>query len=223
MEKMKFGFNRFALSLALFAACAGSVVAPVWGSYVTPTHITQNYGVPSGTVLPYVGTTAPAGFLMCDGTSYLRATYPTLTTALGCSGATCAYGAADTTHFNVPDFRGRFLRGTDNMGSGAASRDPGAGSRTAMATGGNTGNNVGSVQTDSFQGHWHDQWMRSDIGGATVGRYGGILDGTGANTSMGAGVNNWVRSPISDGSNGTPRTATETRPINGYVNYIVKI
>jgi microcystin-dependent protein len=67
--------------------------------------------VPTGAILPFAGTTAPAGFLMCDGTSYTRVTFPGLATALGCGGSSCAYGAADSTHFNVPDLRGRFLRG----------------------------------------------------------------------------------------------------------------
>lgn len=59
--------------------------------------------VPTGVILDYGGGTAPAGYLVCDGTSYLRATYPDLFTALGGSGS--PWGIPDGTHFNVPDFR----------------------------------------------------------------------------------------------------------------------
>jgi microcystin-dependent protein len=40
----------------------------------------------------------PTGWLLCDGTSYLRATYPSLFSAIGTT-----YGSADGTHFNVPN------------------------------------------------------------------------------------------------------------------------
>lgn len=48
------------------------------------------------------GGTSRAGSLLCDGTSYLRATWPELFTAIG-----TAYGSADGTHFNVPNAKGR--------------------------------------------------------------------------------------------------------------------
>lgn len=56
---------------------------------------------------------APDGWLLCDGASLLRATYPALFIAIG-----VAYGSADGTHFNVPDLRGRTPVGAD----GAAAR-----------------------------------------------------------------------------------------------------
>jgi microcystin-dependent protein len=42
-----------------------------------------------------------APWLACDGSSYLRVDYPALFAAIGIT-----YGAADSTHFNVPDLRG---------------------------------------------------------------------------------------------------------------------
>lgn len=65
--------------------------------------------VPAGSIMAFGGSASPSGFLICDGTSYLRATYPRLFNAVG-----TAWGAADGTHFNVPD-----LRGKAGIGAGA--------------------------------------------------------------------------------------------------------
>jgi len=55
--------------------------------------------VPSGTLIDFGGSAAPTGYLLCDGSSYLRATYPALFTAIG-----VLWGSVDGTHFNVPNF-----------------------------------------------------------------------------------------------------------------------
>lgn len=71
----------------------------------------------TGTVLDFAGATAPNGWLLCFGQSLLRTDYPNLFTAIGIT-----YGAADGTHFTVPDCRGRVGAGKDDMGGTAASR-----------------------------------------------------------------------------------------------------
>jgi microcystin-dependent protein len=63
---------------------------------------------PAGMVMPYAGSTAPLGWLVCNGASILRADYPQLFTAIG-----GAYGAADANHFSLPDLRGRVVAGVD--------------------------------------------------------------------------------------------------------------
>lgn len=72
----------------------------VTGQVVTAAEI--NSWCPSGMIVDFGGAAAPSGWLLCDGASYLRATYPDLFAAIGTT-----YGAADGTHFNVPDLRGR--------------------------------------------------------------------------------------------------------------------
>lgn len=73
---------------------------------------------PTGALLAYGGTTPPSSsWLMCDGSSYLRAAYPALFAVIG-----TAYGSVDGTHFNVPDLRGRVPVGNDAMGGSAANR-----------------------------------------------------------------------------------------------------
>jgi len=58
-----------------------------------------------GTISAYGGNVVPNGWLLCDGTSYLKASYTALDAVL--SAASYPYGS-DSTHFNVPDLRQRF-------------------------------------------------------------------------------------------------------------------
>ena len=60
-------------------------------------------GIPTGTIMPYAGTTAPSGYVLADGSALSRTTYKNLFTICG-----VAYGSGDgSTTFNVPDLRGR--------------------------------------------------------------------------------------------------------------------
>jgi len=73
-----------------------------------------------------MGTTAPAGYLFCDGTVYNIADYPGLADHFETQfGTKNNFGGDGTTTFAVPDLRGEFLRGTgtnshENNGSGSA-------------------------------------------------------------------------------------------------------
>jgi microcystin-dependent protein len=97
---------------------------------------------PPGVVLPYAGASAPAGWLLCDGSAVSRTTYATLFAAIS-----TAYGTGDgSTTFNVPDLRGRVAAGKDNMGGSAASRLTTGGSGVDGATLGA----VGGAQTHTL-------------------------------------------------------------------------
>jgi microcystin-dependent protein len=60
-------------------------------------------GVNTGIILPWSDSTAPSGFLECDGTAVSRTTYANLFTAVG---TTWGVGDGSTT-FNVPDLTDR--------------------------------------------------------------------------------------------------------------------
>lgn len=68
-----------------------------------------NMLIPVGTVLSYGGSVAPTGFSLCDGSSLLRSSYASLFAVIGTT-----YGAADGTHFSLPDCRGRMPVGAGN-------------------------------------------------------------------------------------------------------------
>ncbi len=58
---------------------------------------------PVGIISPYGGASAPAGWLLCDGSAVNRTTYAALFAVLGTT-----YGAGDgSTTFNLPDMQGR--------------------------------------------------------------------------------------------------------------------
>jgi microcystin-dependent protein len=102
---------------------------------------------PSGSVMAFAGTAIPGGWLVCDGSAVSRTQYAGLFAAIGASN-----GAGDgVTTFQLPDYRGRFLRGVD-QGSG---RDPDAPGRTAPAGGGNSGDSVGSLEAEALAQHTH--------------------------------------------------------------------
>jgi microcystin-dependent protein len=164
---------------------------------------------PVGMISAFGGTVAPDGWFICDGTAKSRSQYADLYAVVGLS-----FGAGDgSTTFNLPDLRGRFLRGTD----GAAGRDSDAASRTAMASGGNTGNNIGSVQSDAFQGHKHDITFQTSGTGGTANYP--LVRGSAVTASSSAFM---TSTPSTDFTNGTPRIAPESRPTNANVNFIIK-
>ncbi len=67
----------------------------------------EKYLCPPGSVMAFARQTAPDNWLACDGAAVSRETYADLFTAIGTE-----WGAGDgSTTFNVPDFRGYFLRG----------------------------------------------------------------------------------------------------------------
>ncbi len=84
--------------------------------------------MPSGVMLPFGGTTAPTGWLLCDGSPINRTTYAALFSAIGTT-----HGTGDGVNtFNLPDMRGVFPRGagtnaTPNYG-GVTGHTPAGGS-----------------------------------------------------------------------------------------------
>ena len=71
-------------------------------------------GIPIGGIIPYAGATAPYGFLFCDGAEIERPKFSVLYDIIGSTynGATPLVGVNT---FRLPDLRGRFPLGRDNM------------------------------------------------------------------------------------------------------------
>ena len=90
---------------------ASSGVTSVTGTLDVSDGLTKNGTsvlTPAGTMTMFAGSSAPAGYLLCDGTMYSTAAYPDLFAVIGYT-----YGGSGST-FNVPDMRGRFGEGVSS-------------------------------------------------------------------------------------------------------------
>lgn len=186
---------------------------------------------PVGSVVAFAGppSSVPKGWLLCDGSavdSTLMAN-KALFAVIGESHGDAGDGAG--LFFNLPDYRGRFLRGVD---AGAA-RDPDRNNRAAMNSGGNTGDLEGSVQGDatalpnasfgtsnagSHNHTYNDLFRRLHDA-----KLGSILDANHLHAS--GGTQAAVRVTFTAGGH-VHSVATggdlETRPSNAYVNWIIR-
>jgi len=96
-------------------------------------------GIPVGSIMPYGGSSAPIGWLLCQGQAVSRTTYASLFAVLG-----TAYGAGDGhTTFNLPNLQQRFPLGkaASGVGStlGAAGGQIDLGGQSLVAEVGNPG------------------------------------------------------------------------------------
>jgi microcystin-dependent protein len=139
-----------------------------------------------GQVSFFAFSSVPSGWIKANGAAISRTTYAALFAAISTT-----YGVGDgTTTFNVPDLRGYFPRGWVDNGSV------------------DSGRSFGSTQTDAMQGHKHSMDNSGPFG--TPYPAGGLDSSNGGASFQSASVGN----PSTDGSNGAPRTASETRPSN---------
>jgi len=89
----------------------------------------------------YAGSTAPAGWLLCNGASVVVATYQDLFNKIGYT-----YGGSEA-NFNLPNLVGKTVFGLDNMGSSAAGRVT-TGTPTVLgATAGSEGHSLSIAET----------------------------------------------------------------------------
>ncbi len=169
--------------------------------------------IPPGTVVSFAGDESkiPDGWLLCDGREVSRSDYANLYNAIR-----TAWGHGNnSTTFNLPDMRGMFLRGV----SGNSGKDIDSESRLPSKEGSNSGNNIGSLQNDA---------IRNIIGTVKTVRQ-PIEKTTGAFCSQGnsGGLmepyhsNNECIIAQFDASRVVP-VGADNRPVNVYVNYIIK-
>lgn len=196
--------------------------------------------VPSGVVMAYAGASAPTGWLLCNGAAVSQTTYADLFAALS-----YAHGNPGGGSFNLPNYAGRFIRGRAN----GSANDPDRAARTAANTGGATGDAVGSVQVNATAKNGLTASAASSSVTGTVGGSDGLHSHNAtANSPATVGTSFFDRSsgnfptgsqpvvPSSGSGHGHSHTLTaaaqtitvgagdnETRPLNAYVNYIIKV
>lgn len=164
-------------------------------------------GFPIGAIIAFPGNSDPPSsshWALCDGSPQsITGPFAPLFGVIGfANGGTQASG-----NFYLPDYRGRFLRGT----AYGTKNDPDSQSRTALKPGGNTGDNVGSVQGFDTAPPVHRPFeLRLHLPTSSL---------SNAATAVGPTASNWnggtVKVPFQGGD-------AETRPINAYVLYYIK-
>lgn len=174
---------------------------------------------PTGSVQMFVGSTAPQGWLLCDGSEYLKTSYPDLDAALSNSntypfGQTNGSGGAGTTHFRVPDMRGIFVRG---VGSQTISGQAFTGVLGQKNRDSINQHSHGITEPNSGQGHRHLSSVVSlphgDVdNGGSINRL--ASDGNFSPTP-------YATTGITINNTGTG-IGTETAPGNIALNYIIK-
>jgi microcystin-dependent protein len=226
--KIDYGFYNSFSSLTAgtiyYIGTSGSITAtkpslyPVEiGRAVSATRINLNFredDKPTGTIISTALTSAPKGYIECDGSAVSRTTHARLFGELG-----VIYGNGDgSTTFNLPDYRGQFLRGYDNT----AGTDPDAASRTDRGDG-TTGDAVGTKQADALQGHHHQFFAASDLTRSNPSGGGDSAEMREAASATTQSGNDYVQHATTDSTYGTARITSETRPKNINVMYCIKL
>lgn len=191
-------------------AAAGKFLSAA-GGYLVPSGLP----IPTGSFLPFGGSSAPSGYLLCDGSAISRTTYSALFAVISSN-----YGSGNgSTTFNLPDTRGIFIRGAGTSGT------------LTEANGGGFTGTLGAYQNDEMQGHYHSDGghghstLSTDTSwgvnpNVAAGSGAGGFSGSGSAVTSSNGSN--VQGPSNDGAYGNPRTGAETRPANVCANYIIK-
>jgi microcystin-dependent protein len=158
--------------------------------------------LPAGVVLPFAGTAAPDGWLLCDGSAISRTTYARLFASIGTS-----FGVGDGSGtFNLPNTQGVFIRGAGSQTISVLTYSGILGTKQNDATA-----KKGLTITDP--GHFHGGWHVDALAGAI-----------GANRTTLIHPINGSREPTTSVSTGITLNAgdAETRPANIGMNHIIK-
>ncbi len=127
--------------------------------------ISSSGGLPVGAMIDFGGTSAPTGWLMCDGTEALQATYPALFAVVGST-----FGTATAGYFRLPNLLGRATigqgTGTGGGTSGTGTVTGGSG-LTARAVGAWAGEETHALSIAELAAHTHT--VNGDDGGPGAG------------------------------------------------------
>jgi hypothetical protein len=217
-----------AAAIALSKLATGALPTAITVSTANLVAAVANALVPVSTVQSFARSTAPTGWLAANGDTIgsaasnatnASADYSALFTVLwdnwtntdlpilNSAGAASTRGASAAADFSankrlpLPDLRGIFVRGSGSQTIGGIAYN-----KTFAAKEG-----------DAFQGHRHGTSVTNPN------LYGGVgaiyFGGTGGNFGAASVA---VTDPTTDGTNGTPRTASETRPANIALLYCIK-
>ena len=182
-------------------AGSGITISNNSGEAATPTiAVDTSATLPSGSVQMYAGSSAPTGWLLCNGAETSIATYGALYAVVGTTygSLTNGSGGAGTTHFRLPDMRSRMPIGS-GQGTGLTNRTLGSSSGAESKTiasanlpththtvdppSTNSGNTSASHRHTVADGHTHTYQAGNQ---SATGTTRAILSNTGGTTLTGA-------------------------------------
>nr|BAR23584.1 phage tail fiber protein [uncultured Mediterranean phage uvMED] len=172
--------------------------------------------VPTGSVHMMATTTAPSGYLKCNGAAVSRTTYADLFTIIGTT-----HGAGDgSSTFNVPDLRGEFVRGWDDSRGVDSGRSFGSSQSDANKQHNHGVTDPGHGHSINDPGHIHQvQYSNSDSGDGVIEESGTGLSGQEPTLSATTGIAiNLGHTGISINNDG----GSEARPRNIAMMYVIK-
>ena len=196
----------------------GVVVNDGGATKTIPASDFRTYILPAGSVIPYAGTSAPTGFLLCDGSSVSQSTYADLFAVIGTTYDT----GDDGSTFKLPDLRGRVVAGQDDMGGSSANRLTNqSGGLNGDTLGDTGGSETHTLTTSQLAAHTHS--FSDDISVATARSF---VNGSGTNSvnmgGSGIAVNSsTVTVSGTTGSKGSGSAHNNVQPTI-ILNYIIR-
>lgn len=163
--------------------------------------------LPTGALCPYAGSSAPTGYLLCDGSSVSSSTYLALHAVISNTYGGTAYTGAAGLSFNLPDLRGRLPMGA---GTGTGLNASGTGAPTGTAQTARTrgqwlGEETHLLTTAELASHTHANTVGSSAGGSNQ-----ITGGMSANENHSHTLVNYSSSTGSGTYNITNRSGGNT-------------
>lgn len=158
---------------------------------------------PVGTIMPYVGNTAPTGWLPCTGGEYSSATYPKLSALCGTK-----FGTASAGNFRVPDLKGRVMAGLDSSQAEFDTIGKTGGAKSVTLT---VSNMPAHNHTATVSGMTVSGLSASSAGDHTHNYSGSTPSGQGTHGHTGGSLTNFVKSITQDIRNNTSGGGTLDR------------
>ena len=184
-----------------------------WGTMVNENFDKIDAYIP-GVIQLYAGSSAPNGWLICNGQAVSRTTYAALFAVIGTT-----YGAGNgSTTFNIPNLVNKTVRGSNSLGKTG-------GSDTVILTTAQMpahSHGVGSLATNNTGAHTHTVGTGTRYAGGSSGNYPSATYNTSdvtVNTNS-----NGAHSHTISGSTGSVGSGSAVSITNPYVmlHYIIK-
>lgn len=173
----------------------------------------------TGMVVPYAGSSAPTGWLLCYGQTVSRTTYADL---FGVVGTTYNTGGEAGTDFRLPDLRGRSVFGKDNMGGSTASRITAGNSGITGTTLGAAGGDErlhSHTHTNTLTDPGHQHYLQ---GNATATNVASVAGGNSAGTNINNAVTMSATTGITITNASSGSGSSQNVPPAIILNYLIK-